>query len=134
MFVATQIEGFAVSQLLIELAKSDLASRKAKTCTSSTNLSLALAGTSENMCLLRHSSLKEYMLFCCRHSLVKMKGSQYNILSKEFHNTDFWFFLVSRPLRNGKTASMNACGWSMLTACPAAGMTTNLAAGIFATM
>jgi len=62
------------------------------------------------MCLLCHSPLKEYLLFCCRHSLVKMKGSQYSILSKWFHNTAFCLFLVSRPLRNGKTASMNACG------------------------
>ena len=39
-----------------------------------------------------------------------------------------------RPSRNGSTASMNACGWSMFTACPAAGITTFLAPGIFAAM
>ena len=61
----------------------------------------------------------------------EMKGCQYSILSEGFHNTAFCFFLDSRPLKNGKTASRNACGWSILTACPAAGMTTNLAAANF---
>src|ERR1700694_5839600 len=42
--------------------------------------------------------------------------------------------LRGRPSRNGNTASMNACGWSMLTAWPAAGMTAFFAPGIFAAM
>src|ERR1700732_4273200 len=40
----------------------------------------------------------------------------------------------ARPSRNGNTASINACGWSMLTAWPAAGITTFFASGIFAAM
>src|SRR6478752_4451462 len=37
------------------------------------------------------------------------------------HDAAFVVALVSRPSRNGSTASMKACGWSMLTAWPAAG-------------
>src|SRR5229473_5205268 len=40
--------------------------------------------------------------------------------------------LRGRLSRNDNTASMNACGWSMLTAWPAAGITAFFAPGIFA--
>src|SRR3954464_10563439 len=50
------------------------------------------------------------------------------------HDAAFCVALLSRPPRNGSTASMKACGWSMLTACPAAGITTFCAPGILAAM
>src|SRR3954451_8726256 len=54
--------------------------------------------------------------------------------SKRSHDAAFCIALSSSPSRNGSTASIKACGWSMLTACPAAGTTTFCAPGIFAAM
>src|SRR5712671_4687687 len=50
------------------------------------------------------------------------------------HDAAFRVCLASSPSRNGSTASIKACGWSILTAWPAAGITTFWAPGIFAAM
>src|SRR5215213_3451953 len=50
------------------------------------------------------------------------------------HDAAFCVALLSRLSRNGSTASIKASGWSMLTAWPAAGITTFCAPGILAAM
>src|SRR5260221_2718448 len=49
---------------------------------------------------------------------------------KRSHDATFTAALASSPPRNGSTASMKACGWSMLTACPEAGTTRFFPSGI----
>src|SRR5579871_5345745 len=52
----------------------------------------------------------------------------------DHHARHYAALAFGKPSRNGSTASMNACGWSMLTAWPAAGITSFCAPGIFAAM
>src|SRR6266513_1722182 len=66
----------------------------------------------------------------CGRSSEQQQGSG----GEDFHEAAFCGCLASIPLRNGSTASMKACGWSILTACPAAGITAFCAPGIFAAM
>src|SRR5215472_5203255 len=52
----------------------------------------------------------------------------------DHHASIYAAMAFGNPSRNGSTASMKACGWSILTAWPAAGITTFRAPGIFAAM
>src|SRR5881394_638326 len=69
-----------------------------------------------------------------RGSLRKAARDQSEGYSGCLHDATFVAALLSRPSRNGSTASMKACGWSILTAWPAAGITTFCAPGILAAM
>src|SRR5258705_1515108 len=50
---------------------------------------------------------------------------------KDSHDAAFCVCLASSPSRNGSTASIKACGWSILTAWPAAGVTNVCGPGNF---
>src|SRR5258707_9427475 len=78
----------------------------------------------------RRQSLRMY-----RSNCAAGQGNHRQCRREQFlHDAAFRAVRASRPPRNGNTASMNACGWSMLTAWPAGGLTTFRAAGILAAM